>query len=199
MLNQKSSLFNLPTIMKKPQTMSLQEQLLKSGLATENKAKQVKADKRKQGKQQRNNGVEIVDEVKLDMEQARRQQAERDRELNQLRKQAEEEKALAAQIRQIVEQNRIAQDENGIAYKFNDGNKVKSVYVAEKERLGLINGKAGIVRYDKGYEIVPAEIALKIHGWHEGSVLVLNQDVQDVADGGDDPYAGFEVPDDLVW
>ena len=185
--------------MKKPQTLSLQEQLLKSGLATETKAKEVKAEKRKQGKQQRNNGVEIVDKVKQDLELARKQQAERDRELNQLRKQAEEEKALVAQIRQIIEQNRIAQDENGIAYKFNDGNKVKSLYVPEKVRLALINGKAGIVRYDKSYEIVPAEVALKIQGWHAETVLVLNQDVAGGAEGGDDPYAGFEVPDDLVW
>ena len=185
--------------MKKPQTLSLQEQLLKSGLATETKAKEVKAEKRKQGKQQRNNGVEIVDEIKLDLEQARKQQADRDRELNQLRKQAEEEKALIAQIRQIVEQNRIAQDENGIAYKFNDGNKVKSLYVEEKVRLALINGRAGIVRYDKSYEIVPAEVALKIQGCQAESVLVLNQDVDGAAGSEVDPYAGFEVPDDLVW
>ena len=187
--------------MKKPQTLSLQEQLLKSGLATEAKAKEVKSEKRKQGKLQRNNGVEMTDAVKLELEQARKQQAERDRELNQLRKQAEEEKALVAQIRQVIEQNRIAQDENGIAYKFNDGNKVKSLYVPEKLRLAMINGKAGIVRYDKGYEVVPAEVALKIQGWHAGSVLVLNQDVAgaSVTGGEEDPYAGFEVPDDLVW
>jgi uncharacterized protein len=198
-LHQKFSFFNPSTIMKKPQTLSLQEQLLQSGLASANKAKEVKAEKRKQGKLQRNNGVEVTDAVKQDLEQARKQQAERDRELNQLRKQAEEEKALLAQIRQVVEQNRIAQDENGIAYKFNDGNKVKTLYVPEKVRLAIIGGKSGIVRLDKGYEIVPAETALKIRDWHAESVLVLNQDAPGTTGGEDDPYAGFEVPDDLVW
>ncbi|MGZ4959580.1 MAG: DUF2058 domain-containing protein [Methylomonas sp.] len=184
--------------MKKPHTLSLQDQLLKSGLANDAKAKQVKAEKRKQTKQQRNNGVEIVDEVKLSAEQARQQQAERDRELNRQRKLAEEQKALAAQIRQIVELNRIAKDDNGVAYQFNDDNKVKAVYVAEKVREALINGRAGIVRLDSGYEIVPAEIVRKIQERDANCVMVLNQPTQDIP-AEDDPYADYQIPDDLIW
>lgn len=184
--------------MKKPHTVSLQDQLLKSGLASDAKAKQVKSEKRKQTKQQRNNGVEIVDEVRLSAEQARQQQVERDRELNRQRKLAEEQKALAAQIKQITELNHIAKDHNGLAYQFNDDNKVKSVYVAEKVREALINGRAGIVRLDSGYEIVPAEIARKIQDRDAGSVVVLNQPTQDMS-AADDPYAAYQIPDDLVW
>lgn len=184
--------------MKKPQTLSLQEQLLKSGLANETKAKQVKTEKRKQTKQQRNNGIEMVDEVKLNVEQLRLQQAERDRELNQLRKQAEEQKALAAQIRQLVELNIIAQDQNGIAYQFTDDSKVKNVYVSQKVREALIEGRAAIVRLDAGYRIVPAEIARKIQSRHAASVVVLNEEKHDVA-VTDDPYAAFQIPDDLIW
>ncbi len=184
--------------MKKPQTLSLQDQLLKSGLANDAKAKQVKAEKRKQDKLQRNNGVEIVDEVKLSLEQTRQQQIERDRELNRLRKQAEEQKALSAQIKQIVELNRIAKDENGIVYQFSDDNKVKAVYVAEKVREALINGRAGIVRVESRYEIVPAEVARKIQDRDAASVVVLNQNTHDVA-AADDPYAAYEIPDDLMW
>ncbi|QWF71000.1 DUF2058 domain-containing protein [Methylomonas paludis] len=183
--------------MKKPQTLSLQDQLLKAGLANETKAKQVKADKRKQGKLQRNQGVEVVDEIKLDLEQARVQQAERDRELNQLRKQAEEHKALLAQIKQMVEQNSLAQDANGVAYQFTDGSKVKSVYVPEKTRTGLIEGRAGIIKLENAYHIVPRETAEKIAERDAGSVLVLN--AASVENGLDDPYAEFQVPDDLIW
>ncbi len=184
--------------MKKPQTLSLQEQLLKSGLASDAKAKQVKAEKRKQTKQQRNNGIEVLDEVKLAAEQARQQQLERDRELNRQRKLAEEQRALTAQIRQIVELNRIAKDDKGIAYQFNDDNKVKSVYVAEKVREALINGRAGIVRLESGYEIVPAEIVRKIQERDAACVAVLNQHTQDIPTA-DDPYAAYQIPDDLIW
>ncbi len=184
--------------MKKPQTLSLQEQLLKSGLSNDAKLKQVKAEKRKQTKLERNNGVEIVDEIKLSAEQLRQQQVERDRELNRQRKLAEEQKALGAQIKQIVEMNRITQDPNGLAYNFTDDNKVKTLYVADKVREALINGRAGIAKVNGHYEIVPAEVARKVQARDAGSIVVLNEATQDVA-AADDPYAKFQIPDDLMW
>jgi len=184
--------------MKKPQTLSLQEQLLKSGLSNDTKAKQVKSEKRKQDKLQRNNGVEIVDEIKLSAEQIRQQQIERDRELNRQRKLAHEQKALAAQIKQITQLNRIDQDNRGVAYQFNHDNKVKTVYVADKVREALINGRAGIIRLEQQFEIVPAEIARKIQMRDADSVVLLNQPTQDVA-AADDPYADYQIPDDLIW
>jgi uncharacterized protein YaiL (DUF2058 family) len=184
--------------MKKTPTLSLQDQLLKSGLTSDAKAKQVKTEKRKQAKVQRNNGVEVVDEIKLSAEQARQQQAERDRELNRLKQQAEAQKALAAQIVQISQLNRIEQDSNGLAYQFNHQNKVKTVYVSEKVREALINGRAGIIGLDSGYEIVPAEIARKIQDRDASRVVVLNQ-ISQATMAEDDPYADYQIPDDLMW
>lgn len=184
--------------MKKTQTLSLQEQLLKSGLTSDAKAKQVKSEKRKQDKLKRNNGVELVDDIKLGAEQQRQQQIERDRELNRQRKLADEQKALAAQIKQIAELNRIAQDANGVAYQFSDANKVKSLYVAEKVRTALIDGRAGIVRVEQHYEIVPAEIARKILARDADSVIVLNEANHELTEA-DDPYAAYQIPDDLMW
>lgn len=184
--------------MKKTPTLSLQDQLLKSGLASDAKAKQVKTEKRKQAKVQRNNGVEIVDDIKLSAEQARQQQAERDRELNRLKQQAEAQKALAAQIVQISQLNRIEQDSNGLAYQFNHQNKVKTIYVSEKVREALINGRAGIIGLDSGYEIVPAEIARKIQDRDASRVVVLNQ-ISQATLAEDDPYADYQIPDDLMW
>lgn len=184
--------------MKKNQLNPLQAQLLKSGLTSEAKAREVKTEKRKQDKLKRNNGVDIVDEVKLSTEQARQQQAERDRELNRQRKLAEDQKALAAQIKQIAQLNRIAPDANGLAYQFNHDNKVKTVYVSHKVREALTNGRAGIVSLESGYEIVPAEIARKIQARAAACVVVLNDLTQDVV-AEDDPYAAYQIPDDLMW
>lgn len=105
---------------------------------------------------------------------------------------------MAAQIKQITLLNRIAQDSNGVIYQFNHANKVKTVYVAEKVREALINGRAGIVSLESGYEIVPAEVARKIQDRDAQAVIVLNQATQDVA-AEDDPYAAFQIPDDLMW
>jgi Uncharacterized protein conserved in bacteria (DUF2058). len=46
------------------QKLSLQEQLLKSGLVSSAHAKSTKSDKHKQVQQQRNNNVKVVDEAK---------------------------------------------------------------------------------------------------------------------------------------
>jgi uncharacterized protein YaiL (DUF2058 family) len=142
--------------------------------------------------------VEIEEDIKLSAEQARQQQAERDRELNRLKQQAEAQKALAAQIVQISQLNRIEQDSNGLAYQFNHQNKVKSIYVSDKVREALINGRAGIIGLDSGYEIVPAEIARKIQDRDASRVVVLNQ-ISQATLAEDDPYADYQIPDDLMW
>lgn len=184
--------------MKKTSSLSLQEQLLKSGLTSDAKVKQVKSEKRKQDKLKRNNGIDIVDEVKLSTEQQRQQQIERDRELNRQRKSADEQKALAAQIKQITEMNRIAQDANGAAYQFTDDNKVKVVYVSDKVRGALIDGRAAIVKLQTGYELVPAEVARRIQVRDAASVVLLNVTSHDIPTE-DDPYAAYQIPDDLMW
>lgn len=181
------------------QKLSLQEQLLKSGLATSAQAKAVKADKRKQTQQQRKNNVVVVDEAKELALKAQAEKAERDRELNQLRKQQEGQKELAAQVKQLVDLHRQPQNPDGLAYNFTDNNKVKTLYVSAKMREQLIDGRLAIVKSEEAYEVVPAETAQKILSRLSESVIVMNAQ-KDGQDGGkDDPYAAFQVPDDLMW
>ena len=142
--------------------LSLQEQLLKSGLVSAAKAKTIKSDKRKQTQQQRHNKVEVVDEAKELAQKAQAEKIERDRELNQLRQQQEEQKQLAAQIKQIIELNRLPRDAEGLAYNFTDNNKVKRLYVSDPVREKIVRGNLAIVRLENQYELVPADIAEKI-------------------------------------
>ena len=95
------------------QKLSLQEQLLKSGLVSNAKAKSIKSDKRKQEQQVRNNKVIVVDEAKELAKQALAEKVERDRELNLAKKQIEEQKQLAAQVKQLIELNKQARDAEG--------------------------------------------------------------------------------------
>lgn len=185
--------------MKKPKLTALQEQLLKSGLSNDAKLKQAQAEKRKQVKQQQHQGVTAVDEVKLSLEQMRQQQMERDRQLNRQKNLADEHKALTAQIKQLVELNRIAQDVNGVAYQFSDAGKVKTVHVSEKLREALIAGRVGIIRLQAGYEVVPLAVALKIQQRDQACVVVLNQATENDEFVAEDPYAAYQIPDDLIW
>jgi uncharacterized protein YaiL (DUF2058 family) len=180
------------------QKLSLQEQLLKSGLVSNAQAKTIKSDKRKQTRQQQNNNVVVVDEAKLLAEKTQAEKAARDKELNQSRKLQDEQKQLAAQVKQLIELNRQSRDENGVAYKFSDNNKIKTIYVADAMREQLIQGRLAIVRLVQQYEVVSAEIAKKIQARDENSVIVFNEQGKAVIEE-EDAYAAYQVPDDLIW
>ena len=181
------------------QKMSLQEQLLKSGLVSSSKAKSIKTEKHKQVQQQRHHKVEVVDEVKLLAQQAQAEKSERDRALNQLQQAQAQQKEVQAQIKQMIEQNIVPIDTRNaeIAYHFTDTNKVKTLYVNENLRDQLAKGKLAIVKAESGYALVSREIAQKIKERDDKRVLAWNEPKSESVI--DDPYAAYEIPDDLMW
>lgn len=185
--------------------LSLQDQLLKSGLVTAAQAKSVKTEKHKQSQLQRNNKVQVVDEAKELALKAQAEKLERDRELNKLKQQQEDQKQIAAQVRQLIEQHRIKIDEDAVdqyddssAYHFNDNNKIKKLFVPQTLREQIASGRLAVVKLGKRYEVVNADIAGKIKERNAASVIVLNEpEIKRIEQ--DDPYAGYQIPDDLMW
>ncbi|NOQ14036.1 MAG: DUF2058 family protein [Methyloprofundus sp.] len=178
--------------------ISLQDQLLNSGLIKKDKANKAKKEKYKQSKQQRNSKTIEIDEATLLAQKSLAEKQEKDRELNQQQKAKADEKAIVAQIKQLIKLNIQAQDSDGVAYNFSDNNAIKKIYVNEATLKNISNGKLAIVKYDAHYELVPAQVAEKIKQRDASFVLVLNDKITDeVAE--DDPYADFQVPDDLMW
>ncbi|MEQ1545477.1 DUF2058 domain-containing protein [Methyloglobulus sp.] len=180
--------------------LSLQEQLLKSGLIGSGQARTVKSEKHKQAKQQQHNKTTTIDAVKEQAQKIRLEQEARDRELNQLRKQDEERKQIGAQVKQLIEQNRLPKDngEASLAYHFTDGNKVKVLYVSKTVREQLTRGHLAIVRLGKQYEIVSAEVVAKIKLRDGAGIIVFNESMP-LAENQEDLYADYQVPDDLMW
>ncbi len=176
--------------------MSLQDQLLKAGLVDEKKANKAKKAKHQQAKKKQKNKIETVDEAKLAAERAQAEKVERDRQLNLQRKAEAERKALAAQVRQLIEMNRQPAD-GDIAYSFTDGSLVKKLYVTETQQRQLSNGRLCIVKLDEGYELIPTSVAEKIRQRDETTQILSNQPTETPDE--DDPYAEFQVPDDLMW
>jgi hypothetical protein len=181
------------------QKLSLQDQLLKSGLVSSAQAKTAKSDKRKQTEQQRKNNITVVDEAKELAQRAQAEKAERDRELNQLIKHQEEQKHLLAQVKQLIELNKQPKDSDGVAYHFNDNNKVKTLYVSEAMREQIIRGRQAIVKLGESYEVVLSDVAKKISLRDAASVIVNNEPDTGDVDKKDDPYADYQIPDDLMW
>lgn len=181
---------------------SLQDQLLKLGLVDDKRVKQTKQEKHKEVKQQRSRKADGVDPGKLQAQREQAEKAERDRQLNLQRKAEADRRALLAQIKQMIETNRLPKRDGDIAYNFVDGTKVKRLYVTETVQQQLGNGQAAIVKLHGQYDIVPFDIAEKIAQRDSACVIWrggADQQQPPPPPKDDDPYAEFQVPDDLIW
>ncbi|GGA67999.1 hypothetical protein GCM10011369_07140 [Neiella marina] len=170
--------------------LSLQEQMLKAGLVSKKKADKVKKQAKKGRVQAR--------EAKAAAEEKRIAEQQKAKELNRQRDEAAKQKAIVAQIKQLIEANRIDRSNGDISYSFADDKLVKNIYVEQKTQKDLVKGRLAIVRFGEGYEVVPAGVADKI-AQRDESLVVLNNVVEDKDVDEDDPYAEFVVPDDLMW
>ena len=174
----------------------LQDQLLKAGLVKKSKVAQVV---REQEKQRHGKAPAPASPEQIEAQRLQAERAERDRALAAERNAAAHANELRAQVRQIVETNKIKRD-GEIAYRFTDGDRIYSVLVNESLRAQLAGGALVIARHDQGYEMVPRAAAEKIRA-RDPAAIVLDHGRADAAAGGDhdEHYAKFKVPDDLIW
>lgn len=180
--------------------VSLQEQFLKAGLVDKTKAKLANQEKSKQKKVERRTGEHSVDEARLAAQEIQRKNAEKAREANAQRDAAAHQKAIAAQIAQMVQQNRQDKTKTGkddIAYNFTYGTKIERLYVSPAVREHLVAGRLVIVCLGAAVELVPRVIADKIEERDPSLVVRVKQSAAVVEE--DDPYAAFQIPDDLMW
>ncbi|MEL5232495.1 DUF2058 domain-containing protein [Serratia ureilytica] len=176
--------------------LTLQEQMLKAGLVTSKKMAKVQRTAKKSRVQAR--------EAREAVEENKKAQLERDKQLNEQQKQAALSKEYKAQVKQLIEMNRIVLAKGDIGFNFTDGNLIKKILVDKATQTQLINGRLAIARLlienreECEYAIIPANVADKIAQRDAGSIVLhsaLSQEEQDE----DDPYADFKVPDDLMW
>ncbi|MEO3989313.1 DUF2058 domain-containing protein [Pseudocitrobacter cyperus] len=176
--------------------LTLQEQMLKAGLVTSKKMAKVQRTAKKSRVQAR--------EAREAVEENKKAQLERDKQLSEQQKQAVLSKELKAQVKQLIEMNRITINKGNIDFNFTDGNLIKKVVVDKVTQTQLINGRLAIARLaadnngEPQYAIIPASVADKIAQRDAGSI-VLNSALSQEEQDEDDPYADFKVPDDLMW
>lgn len=177
---------------------SLQDQLLKAGLVSDNKAKQVRSEKRKQKRQPAKNKTSEFD-AKLSAQQQKTLRTEHDRLLNAQRKQQSKKTETEHQIKQLVDHNRLAlpTNEDAVPYHFEHLGKVKTLYVDDTQRQQITSGRLAIVHLNDEYHLVNLETANKIAAKEAQAVVVRFDPSQRVAENND--YPGYEIPDDLIW
>jgi uncharacterized protein YaiL (DUF2058 family) len=177
--------------------VSLQEQLMKAGLVDKKKVNKVQQDKSKQWKEERRTGVQSVDETREAALELQRKNAERARELNAQRDAAAAQKAILAQVVQMVQQHRQSKGHGEVAYNFTLGSKIDRIYVSNAVQQHLVNGRLAIVVLDEVAELVPKVVADKIAERMPELVVAVKKPAEEPAE--DDPYADYKIPDDFTW
>ena len=107
-----------------------------------------------------------------------------------------------AQIRQIIELNSVkkAKNNNVIGYNFTDNNKIKTLYVSSKNHDLVSRGILAIAKLEHEYHLIPKQAAEKITERDQSAIILLNDAVTNENDvEEDDPYADYQIPDDLMW
>ncbi|AIU73106.1 hypothetical protein AT03_12400 [Hafnia alvei FB1] len=176
--------------------LTLQEQMLKAGLVTSKKMAKVQRTAKKSRVQAR--------EAREAVEENKKAQLERDKQLSEQQKQAALSKEYKAQVKQLIEMNRIDISKGDIGFNFTDNNLIKKLYVDKLTQSQLINGRLAIARLvvdgsnEAGYAIIPASVADKI-AQRDADSIVLNSALSQEEQDEEDPYADFKVPDDLMW
>lgn len=188
---------------------SLQDQFLAAGLIKKQKAKNIQTAKKKAAKQSRVNNTELVDEAAELAKQAQDEQRRKSQALNKQQKLEAEQKSVQAQIRQIITLNsiKLVKDkdaDNAQAYNFTDENIIKTLHVSPQNHDLISRGRIAIAKLVEGanetYFLIPAEAANKINERDKSSIILLNDATnQDKQEDADDPYADFQIPDDLMW
>ena len=176
--------------------LTLQEQMLKAGLVSSKKAAKVQRTAKKSRVQAR--------EAREAVEENKKAQIERDKLLSEQQKQVVLAKEFKAQVKQLIEMNRITVAKGNISFNFTDGNVIKKIEVDKQTQAQLINGRLAISRLvinangDSEYAIIPAVVADKI-AQRDADSIVLNSALSQEEQDEDDPYADFKIPDDLMW
>ena len=198
---------------------SLQDQLLGAGLIKKQAANNIKTAKKKQVKKSIETKTELKNEAAEAAEKARLEEQQKSQALNAQRKQEADEKAAQAQIKQMIKINSIAKIDrkadvdSQLVYNFTDESKIKTMLVSAENHKLITKGIIAIAKLENtgadsqeefNYHLIPATAARKIIERDSSSIALLNNfsesaDSNKNADAVEDPYAGFEVPDDLMW
>lgn len=177
---------------------TLQDQLKKAGLVKP-KSKDQPRKKVKPPKVAKKDRAKVSEET-LRAQQAMIKKAKRDRALNQQREAERKQREIDAQVLQLIEHAKVDRSKGEEDFNFTHNKKVKKIQVTDEQRRQLSRGVlAVVITPGQSFEIVPKTAANKLRERHPSAVVFLADKEEQKGEVTDDPYAGYEVPDDLTW
>ncbi|WP_114325895.1 DUF2058 domain-containing protein [Candidatus Colwellia aromaticivorans] len=181
---------------------SLQDQLLKAGLTTKQKTRQANVDKRKKNKQKRSgvqHGASLQEQVQQDLAKAKTDKQTKDNALNELKQQQLADKEQILRIKQILIHHQIKNVAGDNDYNYTFETTIKKLPLDAVTHKALVNGRLALCGLDDVTYLVTRETAEKLSELDKNVVLVQNDNALDEQVDEDDPYADYQIPDDLMW
>jgi len=190
---------------------SLQDQLLKAGLATPEKLRKVRAEQRREQRREprRRRDAQEGTHPPGSRPPRRRHAAPDPRaappERENERRADRSVQALNLRIRKLLDRHAVNDHNAEIAFNFTREDVVRRVYVTDEQRRKLAAGELALVGFRRRHHLVPAEVADEIRALrpiifvHRAAGAGGGTPAGDCASGEDDPYRDFPIPDDLHW
>ena len=178
---------------------SLQEQLMGSGLIDKKKAKAIQKEQRIQRKQMPKG--QLPDNTEHErLEKLKQEKIKKDKELNRKKVEELERKAIQAQVKQLIKTNAVQRDIGDVVFQFSDAKKIKKIHVSQTQYDHLTKGLLAIASLQGEYILVARAVASKITERDQLAICYFYEKASDETEiDEDDPYKGFEIPDDLMW
>lgn len=178
---------------------SLKDQLIQAGLVSKKQAHEVR---RKKPKGRAANKAKTVEQKQRASELAAldAHKRERDKALNAQREAQRKAREQAEWVRQMLSSHAIKKQppgEDDVAFHFSLDSTVAHLYVAAEQRAQLAAGQIGIVKFDGQYHLLPKTIVARVAERVPKRCWV--PEASDDKPDEDDPYANYQVPDDLMW
>lgn len=181
---------------------SLQEQLLKAGLSTKQKARQANADSRKKNKQKRSgvkHDASLQEQVKQNLAKEKAEKIARDSALNEKKNKELATKENSLRIKQILQHHQVTDINGDNEYNYTFNTKIKKLSLDTVTHTALVNGRLALCGLEGTTYIVTSETAAKVAELDSNIILVQNDKVVSEVTDENDPYADYQIPDDLMW
>jgi len=175
-----------------------QDKLLKTGIVSKQQAHNAKKAKNKKNKQLRSQNKTGADQAKLNVKQAARDKVIADKALNKEKENVSRKKAVSSEIDQLITINALERkDDCDISYNFEHQTKVKHIYINNEMKQKIMAGTLVITYIQSHYELVPLSTAEKIQQRDKDRVVLFANTEKSI--DANDPYAEYQIPDDLIW
>ncbi|MGF1643691.1 MAG: DUF2058 family protein [Thiotrichales bacterium] len=123
---------------------------------------------------------------------AEQEEAQRKAEL------AARRKANKPKLAALIQAHTLNAPDADVPFQFQVGTNIKRIYVTAAQRQQLLAGDLVITFLDGKRCLIPSAITAQILELDPKKILITQKTAIDTL-SADDPYAEYEVPDDLMW